>query len=102
MSAATRIRLLSISGLVAGVAAATVTGWGDVTWWAPIVLALAVVSAETAVVHLSFGRRRWTFSLTEGAIAAALVYRPGAWSLVAVVAGVFAAQLLRHQERLKV
>lgn len=102
MSAASRIRLLSGVALAAGVAAAAVTGWGQVAWWAPIVLAIAVVTAETAVVHLSFGRQRWTFSLTEGAIAAALVYEPGAWSLVAVVTGVFAAQLLRHQERLKV
>jgi hypothetical protein len=102
MTAAGRVRLLAGVALVAGVAAAVGTGWGAVTWWAPLVLAVAVVAAETAVVHLTFGRQRWTFSLTEGAIAAALVYEPGAWSVVAVVAGVFVAQLVRHQERLKV
>jgi hypothetical protein len=102
MTAATKVRLLAGAGLVLGVACAAATGWSDVAWWAPVVLAVAVAAAETAVVHLSFGRQRWTFSLTEGAIAAAFVYQPGAWAVVAVVAGVFAAQLIRRQERLKV
>ncbi|HEU5033651.1 MAG TPA: hypothetical protein VFT62_02725 [Mycobacteriales bacterium] len=100
--AARKVRLLSAAALLVGVGAAAWTGWGDVVWWAPILLAVAVVVAETAVVHLSFGRQRWTFSLTEGAIAAAFVYEPGAWTVAAVVAGVLVAQALRHQERLKV
>jgi len=97
-----KVRLLAGSALVVGVGVAGVTGWGRVTWWAPIALAVAVLIAELAVVHLSFGRQRWTFSLTEGAIAAAFVYKPGAWSVTAVVLGVLVAQLLRRQERLKV
>jgi hypothetical protein len=97
-----RVRLLAGIAFVIGVGAATSIGWGDVAWWAPVTLAIAVAIAEIAVVHLSFGRQRWTFSLTEGAIAAAFVYSPGAWVVVAVVAGVLVAQLTRHQERLKV
>ena len=77
------------------------TGWGDVVVWAPVCLALAVAAAEIAVVHLQFGRQRWTFSLTEGAIGASLVLAPGAWTVVAVAAGVAVAQAVRRQPRLK-
>src|SRR4051794_21541427 len=102
MTSATKVRLLAAFALVVGVGAALLTGWGDVVWWAAPLLAAAVVVAEIAVVHLSFGRQRWTFSLTEGAIAAAFVYQAGAWTVASVVTGVIIAQLLRHQERLKV
>src|SRR3954453_20560236 len=102
MTAATKVRLLAGLALAIGTSAALFTGWGDIPWWAPILLAIAVVVAETAVVHLSFGRQRWTFSLTEGAIAAAFVVEPGAWTVAAVVTGVLVAQAVRHQERLKV
>jgi hypothetical protein len=102
MTAAAKVRLLAAVALVIGLGCAVVTGWGDVAWWAPVALAVGVAIAETAVVHLSFGRQRWTFSLTEGAIAAGLVYEAGAWAVAAVVAGVFVAQAIRHQERLKV
>jgi len=102
MTSATKVRLLAGVALVIGVAAAVATGWGDVVWWAAPVLTVAVVAAEVAVVHLSFGRQRWTFSLTEGAIAAGFVYEAGAWTVASVVAGVLVAQLVRHQERLKV
>ena len=102
MTSAAKVRLLAGVALAIGVAAAIATGWGDVVWWAAPVLAIAVVAAEVAVVHLSFGRQRWTFSLTEGAIAAAFVYQAGAWTVAAVVVGVLVAQVVRHQERLKV
>ena len=102
MTSAAKVRLLAGFALLLGVAAAVATGWGDVVWWAAPLLAAAVVVAEVAVVHLSFGRQRWTFSLTEGAIAAAFVYQAGAWTVASVVAGVFIAQIVRHQERLKV
>jgi hypothetical protein len=65
-------------------------------------LAVAVSITEIAVVHLSAGRQRWTFSLTEGAIGAAYVYAPGAWTVVAVTVGLLIAQVVRRQERLKV
>jgi hypothetical protein len=102
MTSAAKVRLLAGVAVAIGVAAAIATGWGDVVWWAAPVLTIAVVAAEVAVVHLSFGRQRWTFSLTEGAIAAGFVYQAGAWTVAAVVAGVFVAQVVRHQERLKV
>jgi hypothetical protein len=102
MTSAGKVRLLAGIASAIGVAVAVVTGWGNVVWWAAPVLAVSVVAAEIAVVHLSFGRQRWTFSLTEGAIAAAFVYQAGAWTVAAVVAGVFVAQMARHQERLKV
>jgi hypothetical protein len=102
MKPATRIRGVAALAICAGAVSGVATGWGHAPWWAPIVLTAAVIVAEIALVHLSFGRQRYSFSLTEGAIAAALVYRPGAWIIVSVVVGVLAAQLLRHQERLKV
>jgi hypothetical protein len=102
MTQPSRVRLLAAVAFVVGVTAAVITGWGPASWWAPLALATAVLVAELAVVHLSFGRQRWTFSLTEGAIAAAFVYHPGAWSVAAVVIGVLVAQLARRQERLKV
>ena len=102
MTSAAKVRLLAGLALVVGVAAAIATGWGDVVWWAAPVLAVAVVVAEIAVVHLSFGRQRWTFSLTEGAIGAAYLYAPGAWTVAAVTGGLLVAQLVRRQERLKV
>jgi hypothetical protein len=102
MTSAAKVRLLAGVAVTIGLVAAVATGWGDVVWWAAPVLAVAVVAAEVAVVHLSFGRQRWTFSLTEGAIAAAFVYQAGAWTVASVVGGVFVAQMVRHQERLKV
>jgi hypothetical protein len=102
MSAATRVRLLAAASVVVAVISAVLDGWGDPAWYAIPLLAVAVAAAETAVVHLSFGRQRWTFSLTEAAIAVAFVHSSGAWTVVAVSAGVLFAQLIRHQEPLKV
>jgi len=100
-AAATRVRHLAALAALAAVAGAVAQGWGAPPWWAPPLLALAVAGSEVAVVHLQFGRQRWTFSLTESALGAAWVIGTGAWSMVAVVGGVVAAQLLRHQPRLK-
>jgi hypothetical protein len=102
VTAATRVRLAGLFALGVGVMLAVHTGWGHVGWWAVPVLLTVVAVTEVAVVHLSAGRQRWTFSLTEGAIGAAYVYAPGAWAVVAVTAGLLVAQLVRHQERLKV
>src|SRR5207248_3798346 len=76
-------------------------GWGHPAWWAMPALGIAVLIGESAVVHLAFGRQRWTFSCTEGVIAAAFVTALGAWSIVAIAVGVFGAQLLRRQPRMK-
>ena len=102
MTPATKIRTVAALGVCAGAVSGVATGWGRAPWWAPIVLTVAVVVAEIALVHLSFGRQRYSFSLTEGAIAAALVADQGAWVISSVVVGVLVAQLIRRQERLKV
>jgi hypothetical protein len=102
VTAPSRVRLLAGASLVAALAAGYGSGWGHITWWALPVLAITVAVTEVAVVHLSAGRQRWTFSLTEGAIGAAFVFAPGAWATVAVMLGLLVAQLLRRQERLKV
>ena len=102
MKPAAKIRGVAAFAVLVGVASGIGTGWGHAPWWAPVLLTGAVIVAEIALVHLSFGRQRYSFSLTEGAIAAALVSDQGAWIIASVVVGVLAAQLIRHQERLKV
>jgi hypothetical protein len=102
MSVTAKVRTLAAASLAAATVAAAFAGWGAVTWWAVPALAIAVAVTEIAVVHLSAGRQRWTFSLTEGAIGAAYLYAPGAWTVAAVTGGLLVAQLVRRQERLKV
>ena len=102
MSAAARVRLLAVAAIVVTALAAAFDGWGNPSWYALPVLAVVVGAAEVAVVHLSFGRQRWTFSLTEAAIAVAFVHSPRAWTVLAVTAGVLVAQLIRRQDPLKV
>src|SRR5580692_10632414 len=98
MSASAQVRLLAVAAVVVTVISAGLNGWGHPSWYAVPILAVVVAAAEIAVVHLSFGRQRWTFSLTEAAIAVAFVHSPRAWTVVAVAMGVFGAQLLRRQE----
>ncbi|GAC1440948.1 MAG: hypothetical protein NVSMB55_07420 [Mycobacteriales bacterium] len=100
-SPAHRVRMVARCSLVASVAFCVLGGWGHVAWWAPLALAAVVSVSEVAVVHLQFGRQRWTFSLTEGALGAAWVASTGAWSVAAVLAGVAIAQSVRRQPRLK-
>ena len=95
------VRLVGALCLLVALGTSLVTGWGDVPLWAVPVVAAGVAVSETAVVHLQFGRQRWTFSLTEGVLGAALVLATGAWVVLAVSAGVAVAQALRHQPRLK-
>jgi hypothetical protein len=101
MSSTARVRLLAAVSAAVGVIGSVAIGWGDPAWYAAPALTIAVLAAELAVVHLSFGRQRWTFSLTEAAIAVAFVHSPHAWTVLAVAVGVLVAQLVRHQERLK-
>jgi len=96
-----RVRSVATASLAAALGLCLLGGWGSVPWWAPVVLTLVVGVSEVAVVHLQFGRQRWTFSLTEGALGAAWVASNGAWSVAAVVVGVAVAQYVRHQPRLK-
>lgn len=102
---ATPPRLVRVVGLGAGlgaVAGGYAAGWGRPAWWAAPLLALVVSVAELAVVHLSFGRQRYSFSCTEGAVAAALVASPGGWTVAAIAVGALVAQLVRRQPRVKV
>src|SRR5437764_778448 len=101
VSAAGRVRLIGAGALLLTAVGCGATGWGTPAWSALPLLALAVAVTEIAVVHLSAGRQRFTFSLTEGAIGAAYVYAPGAWTVVAVTVGLLIAQVVRRQERLK-
>src|SRR3954451_22863854 len=101
VSAAGRVRLIAAGSLLLTAFGCSVTGWGSAYLLALPLLALAVAVTEIAVVHLSAGRQRFTFSLTEGAIGAAYVYAPGAWTVVAVTVGLLIAQVVRRQERLK-
>ena len=101
MSTPTRVRLIAAGALVLTAVGCGATGWGSPAWSALPLLAVAVAFTEIAVVHLSAGRQRFTFSLTEGAIGAAYVYAPGAWTVVAVTTGLLIAQVVRRQERLK-
>ncbi len=70
MSAASRVRLIAAGSLLLTAFGVSVTGWGSVSLLALPLLAIAVAVTEIAVVHLSAGRQRFTFSLTEGAIGA--------------------------------
>ena len=100
-SPASRVRAVAFVSMLLACVLAGYGGWGDVAWWAPLALTLVVSVSEVAVVHLQFGRQRWTFSLTEGALGAAWVASTGSWSVAAVVVGVAVAQTFRHQPRLK-
>jgi hypothetical protein len=95
------VRRMAAGSLLAALGIATLTGWGTAVWWAVPVLAVVVAVSELAVVHLQIGRQRWTFSLTEAALGAALVVSTGAWTVVGVAVGVAAAQLVRSQPALK-
>src|SRR3954453_16925588 len=101
MSPESRVRTLGGSAVLLSLAAAGAAGWGSPAWWAVPLLAMVVAISEIAVVHLQFGRQRWTFSLTEGAIAAAFAVAGGAWPAVAVAGGVLVAQMVRRQPRVK-
>jgi hypothetical protein len=93
------VRLVGSAGLLAAVVLCAVSGWGAAPWWAVLVLAAAVALTELSVVHLELGRSRWTLSLTEAAVGAALVLVPGAWAVVAVGVGVAVGQHRGHQPR---
>ncbi len=101
MSPVHNVRAVAAMAAVIAVAAGAVDGWGSPAWWALPVLAAGVALSEIAVVHLQFGRQRWTFSLTEGALGAAWAVGTGAWSVVAVALGIAIAQVARRQPSLK-
>jgi hypothetical protein len=95
------LRLVGGAGLLTTAGLCLASGWGRAPVWAVVGLAAAVTLTELAVVHLQLGRSRWTLSLTEAAVAAALVVLPGAWVVLAVGLGVAGAQHLGHAPRLR-
>jgi len=97
-----RVAALGGASLALALAGCLYAGWGSPALWAPFALAAGVAASELAVVHLAFGRQRWSFSCTDGAIGAALVFATGGWATLAVVVGVLVAQTIRRQPRLKV
>jgi len=96
-----RVRTVGTLASVAAVIVGFRLGYGQVAWWGLPLLAGAVAGCEIAVVHLAFGRQRWTFSLTEAALAAAFVLDPGGWVIVAAALGIVVALAVRRQPRLK-
>ncbi|HWB67218.1 MAG TPA: hypothetical protein VG708_10365 [Mycobacteriales bacterium] len=95
---AARLRLVTVFAAGVATAAGVLTGWGSPVSYALPVLTVSVLAAELAAVRLTFGRQRWTFAITESAIAAAFVQSPRSWTVVAVSAGVFLSQVLRRQD----
>jgi hypothetical protein len=93
-----RLRLVAIFAAAVAVAAGILTGWGSPVFYALPALTVAVCAAELAAVHLAFGRQRWTFAITESAIAAAYVHSPRSWTIVATASGVFLSQVVRRQD----
>jgi hypothetical protein len=102
MSPQRRVAYLGGASFVLAALGCAYAGWGHPAFWAPLALTAGVTLSEIAVVHLAFGRQRWSFSCTDGAIGASLVFAPGAWAVGAVVVGVLLAQTFRRQPRLKV
>jgi hypothetical protein len=101
MTSPAKIRVVAALAVAATVVSCVLEGWGHPLWYAIPLLAVGVGLAEMAVVHLSFGRQTWTFSLTEAAIALAFVHSPHAWLAPPVAAGVLYAQVARRQEAVK-
>jgi hypothetical protein len=95
---AARLRLVAVFAAGVATAAGVLTGWGSPVSYALPVLTVAVLGAELTAVRLAFGRQRWTFAITESAIAAAYVHSPRSWTVVAVAAGVFLSQVVRRQD----
>ncbi|HWC35922.1 MAG TPA: hypothetical protein VG650_13990 [Mycobacteriales bacterium] len=97
-----RMRLLIVFAASAATAGGILTGWGHPVAYAVPVLAVVVVLTELAMVNLSFGKQRWTFGLTEAAIAASFVRSPRAWAVPAVALGVLGAELIRRHDWMRV
>ncbi|MHB8452168.1 MAG: hypothetical protein ACYDAQ_17215 [Mycobacteriales bacterium] len=95
------VRLTATLAFAGAAVLGVVAGWGQPGAWAVPALLAGVALSEIAVVHLAFGRQRWTFSCTDALLGAAFVLAPGAWVALAVAGGVAVAQLLRRQPRLK-
>lgn len=98
---AAAIRVVLAGCLLLAVPLVAFTGVGSPPLWVPPVLAAAIAVSELAVLHLTFGRQRWTYSCTDSLIAAAFALAPGGWLVPVVAVGVLVAQRVRRQPRLK-
>jgi hypothetical protein len=100
-SARSRLRLVAAGCAALALAVGVLSGWGSVPLPVVALLAAVVAAAELVVMPARIGPSRWLASLTEGAVGACLLVGDGAWSVVAVGAGVAAAQTLRRCPRRK-
>ena len=96
MTKLARVRAVGFGALLLATGLTLPLGWSSHHWWAPVVLAAAVAASELAVVHVAFARQRWTFTVTEGVIAGALLLDGGGWLVPAVCAGVALSQAVRR------
>lgn len=96
-----KVRVIATGAAVVAVVGLAGTEWGKVPLWALPVLTIMIALSELAAAELSFGRQRWSFSATEGAIGAALVASTGGWTIAAAACGVLIAQMIQHTPRLK-
>jgi hypothetical protein len=101
MNAMTKVRSIAFGAAAVAIVGLMQAGWGHPAFWALPVLVVAVALSEMAAAELSFGRQRWSFSCTEGAIGAALVASTGGWTIAAAACGVLAAQMIQRTPRLK-
>lgn len=95
------LRLLAVGCGALAVVVSAASGWGGVPLPVVLLLAGVVACAELVVLPVRLGPSRWAASLTEGAVAACLLVGAGAWSVVAVGAGVAVAQTVRRCPRRK-
>ena len=98
---ASRVSQVSALCLAAAACLCLWTGWGQVPLWWGLVLAVVVGGSAVMDGNRQAGRRRWAFSLTEGALAVALSLATGAWAVAAVGLGTLAGQAAGHQPRRK-
>jgi len=73
-----------------GAALAVKAGWGEVTWWAFPVLALASAATVRASVRVPVGQQTLSFALNDAAMAVAFLLAPGSWIAIAVPLGYLA------------
>ena len=96
-----RLRVLAATCGLLALLVGVASGWGEVALPVVALLAVVVGAAELVVLPARLGPSRWAASLTEGAVGACLLVGDGAWSVVAVGAGVAAAQTVRRCPRRK-
>ena len=101
MTPSRSVRCIAAASALVALVAALADGWGTPAWWALPALAAGVALSEVAVVSLQFGRQIWAFSLTESVLGAAWVAGTGAWTVVAVLVGVYVAQVIIKRPMLK-